>query len=112
MKANIVSFPTMTVGRLTDVLEAHGLEVLHMDRTYVPARATVSPGPYVLIREDYQFLPINQDVLVLKEFKVTPCNKGQVTLYPGDKIRMWRAGSPASPSVWSVERAGRSSLAL
>ena len=106
MKANIVSFPTMTVGRLTDVLEAHGLEVLHMDHRYVPARATVSPGPYVLIREDYQFLPLNQDVLVLKEFADNSYNKGQVTLCPGDTIRMWCAGSPASPSVWSVERAG------
>ena len=106
MKANIVSFPTMTVGRLTDVLEAHRLEVLHMDRAHVPARTTVSPGPYVVIRDDYQFLPLNKDVLVLKEFTVTSYNKGWVTLCPGDTIRMWYAGTPASPSVWSVERAG------
>ena len=106
MKANIVSFPKMTVGRMTDVLEAHGLEVLHMDHRYVPARATVSPGPYVLIREDYQSLPRNQDVLVLKEFTVCSYNKGWVTIRPGDTIRLWYAGSPASPSVWSVERAG------
>ena len=106
MKANIVSFPTMTVRSLTDVLEAHGLEVLHMGHGCVPARATVSPGPYVLIREDYQLLPLNQDVLVLKEFKENSYNKGRVTLCPGDTIRMWYAGTPASPSVWSVERAG------
>lgn len=105
MKANIVSFPTMTVRRLTEVLEAHGLEVLHMDRTQVPARATVSPGPYVLIDVDYQFLPLNQDVLVLKEFTANSCNKGRVTLCPGDTIRMWYAGNPDSPSVWAVERA-------
>ena len=106
MKANIVSFPTMTVGRLTDVLEAHGLEVvLHMDHTHVPARATVSPGPYVLIDVDYQSLPLNQDVLVLKEFSACSYNRGWVTLCPGDTIRMWYAGSPATPSVWSVERA-------
>ena len=43
MKAKIVSFPSMTVNSLTSTLEAHGLEVLHMDRTHVPARATVSP---------------------------------------------------------------------
>ena len=104
MKTKIVSFPAMTVGGLTEVLEAHGLEVLHMDRTYVPARATVSPGPYVPIREDYQFLPRNQDVLVLKEFTVYSLNRGQVTFYPGDAIRLWYAGSPASPSVWAVER--------
>lgn len=104
MKANIVSFPTMTVGRLTDVLEAHGLEVLHMDHTHVPARATVSPGPYVLIRNDYQSLPMNQDVLVLKEFSACSYNRGWVTFYPGDTIRLWYAGTPASPSVWSVVR--------
>ena len=105
MKANIVSFPPMTVRRLTGVLEAHGLEVLHMDHCHVPARATVSPGPYVLIREDYQFLPLNQDVLVLNSFTANSYNKGQVTFYPGDTIRLWYAGNPASPSVWSVERA-------
>ena len=104
MKTKIVSFPAMTVRGLTEVLEAHGLEVLHMDRTHVPARATVSPGPYVLIQEDYQFLPRNQDVLVLKEFTVYPLNRGEVTFYPGDTIRMWYAGSPGSPAVWSVER--------
>ena len=103
----IVSFPTMTVGGLTEVLEAHGLEVLHMDRTHVPARVTVSPGPYVLIRNDYQFLPRNQDVLVLKEFTVCSHNKGRFTFHPGDIIRLWYAGNPASPSVWSVERAAR-----
>lgn len=106
MKAKIVSFPSMTVNALTDVLEAHGLEVLHMDHTHVPARATMSPGPYVVIRDDYQFLPLNKDVLVLKEFTVDSCNKGWVTFYPGDTIRLWYAGTPASPSVWSVERAG------
>ena len=104
MKTKIVSFPTMTVGGLTDVLEAHGLEVLHMDRTHVPARTTVSPGPYVLIRNDYQFLPRNQDVLVLKEFTVCSHNKGRFTFHPGDTIRLWYAGSPGSPAVWSVER--------
>ena len=106
MKANIVSFPAMTVNALTDVLQAHGLEALHMDRTYVPARATVHPGPYVVIRDDYQFLPRNQDVLVLKEFTARSYNKGWVTFYPGDHIRLWYAGTPASPSVWTVERAG------
>lgn len=106
MKAKIVSFPSMTVNALTNVLEAHGLEVLHMDHTTVPARATVSPGPYVVIRDDYQFLPLNKEVLVLKEFTVDSYNKGWVTFYPGDTIRMWYAGTPASPSVWSVERAG------
>ena len=107
MKTKIVAFPAMSVGGLTEVLEAHGLEVLHMDRTHVPARATVSPGPYVLIREDYQFLPRNQDVLVLKEFTVCSHNKGRFTFHPGDIIRLWHAGNPASPSVWSVERAAR-----
>lgn len=106
MKAKIVSFPAMTVNALSDVLEAHGLEVLHMDRTHVPARTTVSPGPYVVIRDDYQFLPLNKDVLVLKEFTARSCNRGWVTFYPGDTIRLWYAGTPASPSVWSVERAG------
>lgn len=105
MKAKIASFPSMTVNALTDVLEAHGLEVLHMGHTHVPARATASPGPYVLIREDYQFLPLNKDVLVLKEFSACSYNRGQVTLCPGDTIRLWHAGTPASPSVWSVERA-------
>ena len=105
MKANIVSFPPMTIDRLTDVLEAHGLEVLHMDNRYVPSRSTVSPGPYVLIDVDYQLLPLNQDVLVLKEFEDNSYNKGWVTFYPGDTIRLWYAGNPASPSVWSVERA-------
>ena len=104
MKAKIVSFPPMTVNALTDVLEAHGLEVLHMDHRHVPARATVSPGPYVVIRDDYQFLPLNQDVLVLKEFTVRSYNKGWITFYPGDTIRLWYAGTPASPSVWSVVR--------
>ena len=108
MKASIVSFPPMTVRRLTGVLEAHGLEVLHMDHRHVPARATVSPGPYVLIDVDYQFLPLNQDVLVLKEFEDNSYNKGRVTLCPGDTIRLWYAGNPASPSVWSVERAKQS----
>ena len=106
MKAKIVSFPSMTVGRLSDVLESHGLEVLHMDHTHVPARTTVSPGPYVVIRDDYQFLPLNQDVLVLREFTVRSCNRGWITFYPGDHIRLWYAGTPASPSVWTVERAG------
>ena len=106
MKANIVSFPAMTVNALTDVLEAHGLGVLHMGHRHVPARTTVSPGPYVVIRDDYQFLPLNQDVLVLKEFTVRSYNKGRVTFYPGDHIRLWYTGTPASPSVWTVERAG------
>lgn len=106
MKANIVSFPAMTVNALTDVLEAHGLEVLHMDHRHVPARTTVSPGPYVVIRDDYQFLPLNKGVLVLKKFTARSCNKGWITFYPGDTIRLWYAGTPASPSVWSVERAG------
>ena len=43
MKAKIISFPCMTVQQLTDVLEEHGCEVLHMDHTHVPPRATVSP---------------------------------------------------------------------
>ena len=107
MKANIVSFPPMTFNRLTDALEAHGLEVLHMGTDHVPARATVSPGPYVLIRNDYQFLPRNQDVLVLKEFTVCSHNKWRFTFHPGDIIRLWYAGNPASPSLWSVERAAR-----
>ena len=106
MKAKIVSFPSMTVNALTDVLESYGLEVLHMDRSHVPARTTVSPGPYVVIRDDYQVLPLNQDVLVLKDFKVRSENKGWITFYPGDHIRLWYAGTPASPSVWSVKRAG------
>lgn len=106
MKAKIVSFPAMTVNALTDVLEAHGLEVLHMDHRHVPARATVSPRPYVVIRDDYQFLPLNKGVLVLKKFTARSCNKGWVIFHPGDTIRLWYAGTPASPSVWSVERAG------
>ena len=104
MKAKIVSFPSMTINSLTDVLEAHGLEALHMDHTHVPARATVSPGPYVLIRNDHQSLPMNQDVLVLKEFSACSYNRGWVTFYPGNTIRLWYAGTPASPSVWSVVR--------
>ena len=104
MKTKITSFPPMTVNALTAVLEAHGLEVLHMDRTHVPARAAVIPGHYLLIRSDYQFLPVNQDVLVLKEFMVRSENKGWITFYPGDVIRLWYAGSPGSPAVWSVER--------
>ena len=103
MKAKIVSFPRMSVNALTDVLQAHGCEVLHMDRTHVPTRATVSPGPYVLIR-DYQFLPLNQDVPVLKEFTVVGW-EGKHTFYPGDVIRLWYAGNPSSPAVWTVERA-------
>ena len=106
MKANIVSFPAMTVNALTDVLEAHRLEVLHMDHRHVPARTTVSPGPYVVIRDDYQFLRLNKEALVLKKFTARSCNKGWITFYPGDTIRLWYAGTPASPSVWSVVRAG------
>ena len=104
MKAKIISFPCMTVQQLTDVLEEHGCEVLHMDHTRVPPRATVSPGPYVLIREDCQFLPQNQNVLVLKEFRTNSYNRGWVTINPGDTIRLWDIGTPASPAVWSVER--------
>ena len=104
MRTKIVRFPSMTVRRLVDTLEAHGLEALLMDRKHVPARVTVSPGPYVIVREDYQFLPLNQDVPVLREFSVHSLNRGAVTFYPGDTIRLWYAGNPASPSVWSVER--------
>ena len=104
MRAKIISFPCMTVGRLTEVLEEHGLEVFHMDHTHVPPRATVSPGPYVLIREDYQELPRNQNVLVLKEFRANSYNRGWVTFNPGDIIRLWYPGTLGSPAVWSVER--------
>ena len=106
-KAKIVSFPArLTTNDMTDLLREHGYEVLHMSRTHVPAYCTDTPDPYGLVRseKDYQFLPLGKDVTVLKEFRVVDWEISP-TFYPGDVLRLWRAGNLSSPAIWTVKRA-------